>query len=76
MLYTKLTHPAILGALAATGHGSRVLITDGNYPLSTQTPPGAERVYLNLQPWPGQSDRYSGSSVDGHSYRGGPCDGS
>jgi L-fucose mutarotase len=50
MLYTKLTHPAILGALAAAGHGSRVLITDGNYPLSAQTPSGAERVYLNLSP--------------------------
>lgn len=50
MLYTRLTHPAILEALAAAGHGSKVLIADGNYPLSTATAPGARRVYLNLRP--------------------------
>jgi L-fucose mutarotase len=50
MLYTKLTHPAILEALASAGHGSRVLIADGNYPLSTGTASAARRVYLNLTP--------------------------
>jgi L-fucose mutarotase len=50
MLYTRLTHPAILEALAAAGHGSRVLIADGNYPLSTGTAPSARLVYLNLKP--------------------------
>ncbi|MDQ5979484.1 MAG: L-fucose mutarotase [Verrucomicrobiota bacterium] len=50
MLRTPLLHPEILRALAAAGHGSRVLIADGNYPLSTATPATASRVYLNLRP--------------------------
>lgn len=50
MLNTPLLHPEILRALAAAGHGSRVLIADGNYPLSTATSPTASRVYLNLRP--------------------------
>ncbi len=35
MLKTKLTHPEILQALARAGHGSRVLIADGDYPVGT-----------------------------------------
>jgi len=50
MLKYPLLHPEILRALAAAGHGARVLIADGNYPLSTGTPPTATRVYLNLRP--------------------------
>lgn len=50
MLNTKLLHPEILAALGAAGHGSRVLIADGNYPFSTGTNPGAKKVYLNLRP--------------------------
>ena len=50
MLKTKLTQPEILDALAGAGHGSRVLIADGNYPVSTKTYEGAELVYLNLRP--------------------------
>ncbi len=50
MLRTKLTHPGILKALAASGHGGMVLIADGNYPFSTRSNPGAEHVYLNLMP--------------------------
>lgn len=50
MLKTRLIHPHILEALAAAGHGSRVLITDGNYPASTQLGENAELVYLNLAP--------------------------
>ncbi len=50
MLKTALLHPEILRALAAAGHGSRVLIADGNYPLSTGSAVGAQRVYLNLRP--------------------------
>jgi L-fucose mutarotase len=50
MLKTSLLHPEILRALAGAGHGSRVLIADGNYPLSTGTPASAARVYLNLRP--------------------------
>lgn len=48
MLKTRLTHPALIEALAAAGHGSHVLIADGNYPIATKTAPGARLVYLNL----------------------------
>lgn len=50
MISGPLTHPDLLRALAAAGHGARVLIADGNYPVSTQAPPGAARVHLNLRP--------------------------
>ena len=50
MLTTTLLHPQILAALATAGHGSTVLIADGNYPFSTGANPAAERVYLNLSP--------------------------
>jgi L-fucose mutarotase len=50
MIKFPLLHPEILRALAAAGHGSRVLIADGNYPLSTATHASATRVYLNLRP--------------------------
>jgi len=49
MLTTKLLHPEILEALGAAGHGSRVLIADGNYPFTTGAGPAARRVYLNLR---------------------------
>lgn len=49
MLKTRLLHPGILASLAAAGHGSRVLIADGNYPFATEAPPGAARVFLNLR---------------------------
>ncbi len=48
MLKYKLTHPQILQALASAGHGSRVLIADGNYPFSTGSNADAAHVYLNL----------------------------
>lgn len=48
MLKGRCTHPEILAALGAAGHGSQVLIADGNYPFSTGANPGAKRVYLNL----------------------------
>lgn len=50
MLTYRLLHPEILRALGEAGHGARVLIADGNFPLATQTHPGARRVYLNLAP--------------------------
>jgi L-fucose mutarotase len=50
MLHSELLHPQILKALAAAGHGSKVLIADGNYPFSTGSYPDAEHVYLNLTP--------------------------
>jgi L-fucose mutarotase len=50
MLKGPLTHPTLIGALAAAGHGSKVLIADGNYPHSTGAREGAVRIYLNLRP--------------------------
>ncbi len=50
MLYGKLLHPDILKALAGAGHGSKVLIADGNYPFSSKANDAATRVYLNLAP--------------------------
>ncbi|MCC6805754.1 MAG: RbsD or FucU transport [Anaerolineae bacterium] len=50
MLTTRLTHPGILSALGSMGHGSMVLIADGNFPFATHTNPAAAHVYLNLRP--------------------------
>jgi L-fucose mutarotase len=50
MLKQRLIHPEILEALAAAGHGSRILLTDANYPASTQLGDNATLVYLNLAP--------------------------
>src|SRR6478752_904006 len=50
MLKYRLLHPEILAALGEAGHGARILIADGNYPLSTGSHPAARRVYLNLAP--------------------------
>ncbi len=50
MLKGKLIHPQILSALGSAGHGSTILIPDGNYPFETGANPMAERVYLNLAP--------------------------
>jgi L-fucose mutarotase len=50
MLRGNLIHPEILEALGTAGHGSRVLIADGNYPASTALGPNAVLVSLNLSP--------------------------
>jgi L-fucose mutarotase len=50
MLKYKLLHPEILAALGGAGHGSKILIADGNYPFATRAHPAAKRVYLNLAP--------------------------
>lgn len=50
MLLTSLIHPEILAVLGAAGHGSTVLIADGNYPASTCVGPRARVVHLNLAP--------------------------
>lgn len=50
MINAKLIHPQILSALGSAGHGSTILIPDGNYPFETGANPMAERVYLNLAP--------------------------
>ena len=50
MLRYPLTHPELIGALAAAGHGSTVLLADSNYPHATAVGPAARTVYLNLRP--------------------------
>jgi L-fucose mutarotase len=50
MLTSQLLHPQILHALAGSGHGSKILISDGNYPHWTKRGPHAQVVYLNLAP--------------------------
>jgi L-fucose mutarotase len=50
MLKTQLLHPTLLQVLASSGHGSGILIADGNYPFITRANPAAERVYLNIMP--------------------------
>lgn len=50
MLKTKLLHPEIIGALGRMGHGSQVLIADGNFPFTTHSNPQATHVFLNLRP--------------------------
>lgn len=50
MLRYPLTHPEIIGALAGAGHGSQILVMDGNYPHSTGSNPAAAVVHLNLRP--------------------------
>lgn len=48
MLKTRLLHPEILRALASSGHGSQVLVADGNYPVASRCGTNATRVFLNL----------------------------
>jgi L-fucose mutarotase len=48
MLTTYLTHPPLLAALAAAGHGSTVLIADSNYPHATAHGPNAQVIHLNF----------------------------
>lgn len=49
MLTTKLINPEIMSALAYCGHGSKILIADGNYPLAEKSGK-AKKVYLGLTP--------------------------
>ena len=50
MLNTPLLHPDILRILAQSGHHSKVLIADGNYPANNKRGPRAELVSLQLMP--------------------------
>jgi L-fucose mutarotase len=50
MLLTSLIHPELIGALGRAGHGSKILLSDGNYPHGTGAPSAATRIYLNLAP--------------------------
>ena len=50
MLRGKLIHPEILETLGKAGHGSKILIADGNYPFTTGSNQSAKKVFLNLSP--------------------------
>jgi L-fucose mutarotase len=50
VLLGPLTHPGLVHALAAAGHGAQVLLADGNYPHSTGAAAAVPRIYLNLAP--------------------------
>jgi L-fucose mutarotase len=50
MLNGPLLHPDILRVLARSGHHSKVLIADGNYPALNKRGPRAELVSLQLMP--------------------------
>ncbi len=50
MLKGSLIHPDIMAALSLCGHGDKVLIADGNYPLASKTGDAADLVYLGLTP--------------------------
>ena len=50
MLNHPLIHPEIARILSASGHHSRVLIADGNYPVLNKRGPSADVGHLNLAP--------------------------
>jgi L-fucose mutarotase len=50
MLRFPLIHPPLLAALAACGHGRKVLLADANYSHATNVHPGATTIHLNLRP--------------------------
>lgn len=50
MIRGKITHPELLQALAEAGHGARILVADGNYPVTVKANQAARIVYLNFTP--------------------------
>jgi L-fucose mutarotase len=50
MLKTTLLHPDILRICARAGHHSKILIADGNYPVSTKRGQQSELVCLQVMP--------------------------
>lgn len=49
MLTGNCIHPELMRVLSLLGHGDKILIADGNYPLASKTG-DAEKVYLGLRP--------------------------
>ena len=45
----KCINPCILAAISRLGHGDKILIADGNYPLATKTG-NAEKIWVSLSP--------------------------
>ena len=42
-------NPCILAAVSRLGHGDKILIADGNYPLASKTG-DAEKIWVSLSP--------------------------
>ena len=49
MLKIKCIHPELIAQLALCGHGDKILIADGNYPLASKSG-SAQKLYLGLAP--------------------------
>lgn len=49
MLKGMCIHPELMRVLSLCGHGDKVLIADGNYPLDSKSGE-AQRVYLGVRP--------------------------
>ena len=45
----KCINPHILAAVSRLGHGDKILIADGNYPLASKTG-DAEKIWVSLSP--------------------------
>ena len=45
----KCINPYILAAVSRLGHGDKILIADGNYPLNSKTG-DAEKIWVSLSP--------------------------
>lgn len=50
MIKGECIHQQILKELAKGGHGNKILIADGNYPIMTNTNENAEKIYLGFAP--------------------------
>lgn len=50
MLKRECNHHKILNVLGKSGHGNKVLIADGNYPIMTNTCDKSKKVYLGISP--------------------------
>jgi L-fucose mutarotase len=50
MINGPLLHPEVLAALARSGHTGRILVADGQFPISTGIPAAVPRVFLNYAP--------------------------
>lgn len=48
MLKNGCIHPGIMKALSLCGHGDKILIADGNYPLATKSGEASEKIYLGV----------------------------
>lgn len=50
MLTIDCIHPKILEVVSTCGHGDKILIVDGNYPLISCTNENTTKVFLGLKP--------------------------